>query len=212
MIRALAPSERRAARLDRGGQFVDSDTPPPPVYSWFGPRRSVPNTASRSHPAWLAPSLVPVHLVCGPPAAGKSVFVAQRVSPAELVIDLDLIAAGLHGKPGNRGWDRTLWLQPALARRNCMLDNLSRPGPWQAAWFIVGEPQALARQWWRTQLGPGITYVLATPPAVCHARIDADQDRSAIRDRQRSVVADWWRRYRPAPGDTVIRPDAPLPV
>lgn len=190
-LHAINPWQRQI--IDSNGHFVDR-----------APRRQH-DPASASHPNWIPPSLVPVHLVCGPPAGGKSTFVREHAGPDNLVIDLDAIANELTGEPRSRGWDRDLWLRPALAVRNARLAALAKPGPWPQAWFIIGEPKAQARAWWRTTLGTGITYLLLTPPAVCLARVEDDPERRAVATLQRRIIADWWRKYRPAPGDTVVR-------
>ena len=57
-----------------------------------GPRGSL-------HPAWLRPSRVPLTIVCGPPASGKSGWVAARVRPKELVLDLDVLMARVSKLP-----------------------------------------------------------------------------------------------------------------
>lgn len=159
-----------------------------------------------SHPNWIAPSLIPVHLVCGPPAAGKSRFVQERASAADLILDLDAIVAELSDEPLTHEWDAAQWLAPALAQRNARLAALSKPSQWQQCWFIVGEPKPQARLWWRTTLGPGTTYVILTPPSVCVARLATDPLRNPA--RQSRVVSAWWRAYRPAHGDTLVRHDA----
>jgi len=152
-----------------------------------------------SHPEWLRRSLVPVHLVCGPPAAGKTTFVRQRAGADELIIDLDEIRSKLSGNALHADFGRLIG--PALAERNRILAPLAEPSQWQAAWLIIGEPIPAARQWWRNALGPGTTYVLATPPAQCHQRIDADPSRRAVASEHKAAVDEWWRRYRRTVGD-----------
>lgn len=162
--------------------------------------------AGASHPNWIAPSLIPVHLVCGPPAAGKTTFAQAHAELDDVIIDLDAIVAELRGEAITHNWDNA-WLNPALVERNARLAALCRPSRWQRCWLIVGEPKPTARRWWRTTLGPGKTYVIATPLAVCLARITQDAHRSQVAQRQADAAALWWRTYRPAPGDTLVRHD-----
>jgi hypothetical protein len=196
--------------LDRAGQFVDSDQSQP-VYSWFGHRqaRRTRDPISAPHPNWLAPSLVPVHLVCGPPASGKSTFVREHARPGDLILDFDQIVNSLTGLPHTRAWDRDTWLRPAMAVRNARLAALAKPGPdgdppWPQAWFIVHEPMAAGRVWWRKALGKGVTYVLPTSPALCRARVAADAERRAVAAFQHQGIDNWWKQYTPAQGDTVV--------
>jgi len=175
-------------------------TPLDPGHHWREPNAAV----SAPHPSWLRPSLAPVHLVCGPPGAGKSTFVRERAGPADLVLDLDTIMAALSRQPLHAAWDRRPWLGPALARRNAFLASLSRPSRWNAAWLIVGEPEATWRQWWRTMLGPGTTYVLPAPIEICVERIAADPARTAVIHEHIEAARQWWRKYRPDGADAVI--------
>ncbi|MCB2007567.1 MAG: HNH endonuclease, partial [Rhodoferax sp.] len=50
-------------------------------------------------PNFLPASTVPVVVVCGPPGSGKSTYAQDHASPSDLVIDVDVIAARLSGKP-----------------------------------------------------------------------------------------------------------------
>ena len=75
-------------------------------------------------PDWLRPSAVPLNIVCGPPASGKTTLVRERAGPTDLVLDLDAIAASLSGK-GLHSWGRQ-WLDPAMRERNELLGRLSR--------------------------------------------------------------------------------------
>jgi len=182
------PSAPREARFT--GCNADG-TPLDPGHHWREPNAA----PSAPHPSWLRPSLVPVHLVCGPPGAGKSTFVRAHATAADLVLDLDVIMAALSRQPSHAAWDRRAWLGPALARRNALLASLSRPSRWNAAWLIVGEPEATWRQWWRTVLGPGTTYVLPVPIEFCEQRIVADPERAAVATYHCAAVRKWWNLY-----------------
>lgn len=154
-------------------------------------------------PDWLRPSTVPLHIVCGPPASGKSTLVRLRCSPDDLILDLDEIAAGLSGL-SSHSWGRD-WLAPALRSRNELLGRLSRsPCTWPAAWLIVSEPKAERRQWWRDTMKPTTITVLETDATICRARIRADAERASRREMWDSAVIRWWSRYDRRVGDEVI--------
>lgn len=161
------------------------------------------STRGALHPDWLRPSRVPLQIVCGPPAAGKSHFVSERALFTELVLDLDEIKASLSGLPMYQ--PGTAWRGEALRWRNSQLGRLSAPHVnLGGAWLIVGEPTAEWRHWWRERLRPLVLWVIATPAEVCHARIDADPRRELVRDLHHAVVDDWWRRYEPLRRDRVV--------
>jgi 5-methylcytosine-specific restriction protein A len=152
------------------------------------------------HPPGLQPSAIPLVIVCGPPAAGKSTYVRDRAGPGDLVIDLDVIKSQISGLPLH-AWD-SQYLRPALVRRNELLAELSsQPPAWPRAWFIVGAPTARWRGWWRQHLQPERIVVLETPDSICLARIAEAADRASIRAQQSEAVARWWNNYQPAPSD-----------
>ena len=156
---------------------------------------------AHAHPEWLRPSVVPVHMVCGPPASGKSRYVAEHAGPFDVVIDLDVIAAELSGEAGHE-WSRERWLQPALRKRNAVLGYLSRRSRWQRAWFIVAEPDGGKRQWWVDKLGVITVMVIASPPDRCEVRAACDADRDQVRTVR--LIKQWWSEYTPRNGDLVV--------
>ncbi len=148
------------------------------------------------HPSGLEPSVVPLTIVCGPPASGKSTYVRERAGPCDLVIDLDVIKSEISGLPLH-AWD-SQHLRPALMRRNDLLAGLSDlPPAWPRAWFIVGEPRARWREWWHRHLRPACIVVLETSDSVCLARIAEAGDRAGIRAQQSEAVMRWWNNYQP---------------
>ena len=118
------------------------------------------------HPKWMRPSQIPLTIVCGPPASGKSTFVSSVASADDLVIDVDAIAAQMSGQ-STHSWDRRRWLNPALRQRNEMLGSLSRRPQHNAAWFIVSEPRAANRGWWVRKIKPVNVIVLEVAEPLC---------------------------------------------
>lgn len=164
--------------------------------------------AAASRPEWLEASGVPVTLVCGPPAAGKSRYVAERAGPADLVIDLDVIAAGLVGGATRHDWSRADLLQDAMWRRNAMLGGLARRRSGRC-WLIMLEPSAVGRMWWRDRLGSVDVVVLEASAEHCARQAAGDPDRdleACARD-----VAAWWSAYSPGAGEVRERPGEATP-
>lgn len=161
-------------------------------------------TSYQYRPEWLSASTIPLTIVCGPPASGKSTYVGERAASDDLVIDLDTIAWRMAGASGPlHGWDRERWLGPAMRERNNLLGALSKRPPWAAAWLTLSEANADRRQWWADKMRPREIVVLETPPDVCMARVRADESRN--RDRTYDAITRWWAAYRPREGDIRIR-------
>lgn len=156
-----------------------------------------------ARPDWLRPASIPVVLVCGPPASGKSTYVAEHASQRDLVVDLDEIAAQLSGEQ-KHSWSRRKWLHPALRARNALLGRLSEPRPpWPRAWVIVSEPRSDNRQWWVDELRPERIVVLETKPETCMARARMGHERA--RDITQDAIIWWWSQYQRRAGDEVVR-------
>jgi 5-methylcytosine-specific restriction endonuclease McrA len=154
-------------------------------------------------PDWLRLSAIPLTIVCGPPASGKSRYVDERAGMNDLIIDLDLIVGSLTGVCSHR-WDRDRWLDMAMRKRNAMLGELSKQPAWPAAWLIVSEPKAEHRAWWAATMKPKAIVVIEADEDTCmaHAAHDADRDQH----HTRLMVRRWWTEYTRRPSDRVVRP------
>lgn len=120
-------------------------------------REDTSHEAAASHPEWLDRSAVPLTIICGPPASGKTTYAKERAKAGDLVIDLDAILASI--QPGFRHWaaptvDRAL-LTKATRIRNSMLASLKRRSEGRA-WFIIQAPTQAERDWWARKLGGAI--------------------------------------------------------
>lgn len=158
-----------------------------------------------THPQYLMPSLIPLTIVCGAPASGKSHYVATHKSPDDLVIDMDVIVAQMTGH-STHAWDRNHYLSSALTQRNAMLLQLSDESiksRYKHAWFIVTEPIASKRQWWQRTLKPTDIIVMETSEEQCLANADKDKDRN--RSETAMAINKWWNSYSPRKGETIVK-------
>tara|TARA_B100001741_G_C16434587_1_gene542603 strand:+ start:432 stop:962 length:531 start_codon:yes stop_codon:yes gene_type:complete len=142
------------------------------------------------HPQWLPKSNIPVTLVCGPPASGKTTYVKENMSEGDIVIDTDAIASeGLEDTVHD--WSRDN-LSEVIRKRNAMIAELHREEVAGRAWLICCEPDPGHRQWWVDKIGVGRVVVIETAAGVCEQRIQAGgSDRSG----QRGAAVRWWREY-----------------
>lgn len=164
------------------------------------------NLTEAAHPSWLGPLAVPITIVCGPAASGKSTYVARHKGPRDIVLDLDVIAVARFGKPvAMLDIDQRL---ASLTDRNQRLASLSAPeavGQHDMAWLIVSEPTAAKRQWWHDRLKPASIIVIETPLDECIARYKSDTAQRRPADTP-NIIARWWRDYTRRDGETIIAP------
>ena len=154
-------------------------------------------------PRFLRPSAVPLTIVCGPPAAGKSTYVQKRKGPADVVVDLDEIVRSMGYQPRTTDWAAR---KRGLQRRNQMLRSLADlPNDGRRAWFVTTAPIPETRRQWAERLKATEVVVMLTPLEICLRRVHEDPERSAVASTQVRIIRDWWEKYAPGIGETVIR-------
>lgn len=146
--------------------------------------------AASNHPDWLRPSAIPLTIVAGPPASGKTTYVAERAHPDDVVICLDTIMQQL--RPGYEHWQGGLdssLLNRAVRVRNEQLGGLSRRKHGRA-WFIVSAPSPSERAWWHGKLGGELVLL--------HPGADECKRRALKRDTPMAVkgIDEWERKAR----------------
>jgi 5-methylcytosine-specific restriction protein A len=150
-----------------------------------------------THPDWLRPAAIPLTIICGPPASGKTTYALTNASNGDAVIDFDAIMASLI--PSYRAWHYTGSLDQGLRARNAMLGDLSRATHGRA-WFIVSAPTRGERKWWQKQLG-GTVVLLDPGQAECNKRSDArGTPRHGVARWYASAGKQWSREGRPTIG------------
>ena len=140
-------------------------------------------------PANLKPSRIPVTLVCGPPAAGKTTWVKDRASFGDTIIDLNDCKV----LAGGKRWDSDPSIRArALYLRDQMLHGLYAKKTGRA-FVIIGAPTAAERHAWQTALGVRAddVVILAVPAAVCIARLRTDPERSHAEGDLIAAVGRW---------------------
>lgn len=175
--------------------------------AWHDSVKQAIERAAQGRPAWrpdwLRPSAVPLTLVCGAPASGKSSHVAAHKGERDIVIDVDVIAHQMSGEPLH-AWNADRWLAPAIFQRNAMLGELATAADVDAAWFILSEPSATHRAWWQNKLKPSAIVVMETPEAECIRRAALDPGRN--QKTTADAIVNWWLSYDRRPGEIVITP------
>lgn len=132
-----------------------------------------------------------VTLVAGPPAAGKSSYVAERLRPGELVWDYDTVMAAVTGLPM---WHRSPSGHRAVMRIRQTVAELRPP----VDWWILSAPTRAERDGWR-EVGARVVVVLA-PVDVLIERVRDRPDR----DGWEQAIGRWWQAYEADPADEVV--------
>lgn len=141
-----------------------------------------------------------VVLVTGPPAAGKSAYIAARRAPDDIVIDFDAICGELGSVDRHNHSPAVLKKAAAVRAAREFQVSAMKSG---TAWVIRTAPMPLERVFAAKGIGATETVVLATEPEVAKRRAAADG-----RPAWTSAAIDkWWRAYRPGAGETVITPE-----
>jgi len=131
-----------------------------------------------------------VTLVCGPPCAGKSRYVADHARPGDVVVDYDAIARSM-GSPD--AWDHPEPIRMlARSRRTDLEDEVARM-PSGTAWVIRSLPEGDRRAAMARRLRATDVVVLDVPPEEALRRAAHDRRPSWTE----SVITSWWRRYTP---------------
>lgn len=129
-------------------------------------------------PQWLHPK-GSMTVVCGPPGAGKTTYVAQHAKPGDVVLDLDDIIRDLFGIHGHDANDLGM-VAAAIRERNARLGRLTKG---DTAWLIAGAPSMTERQYWQER---GATVVLINPGHIECIR------RTAHRQRDYTAAVMMW--------------------
>ena len=135
-------------------------------------------------------------VVCGPPGAGKNTYIAEKIKPNDVLIDLDEIKAKITQAPLYHESSEEA-AEKALLERNRILYGLQeRENQIGTVWFIISGGYASDRRWWQHALGAEVV-VIDTPLNVCIKRIKQDNRRpDTAKVRHIEAARTWWDKYR----------------
>lgn len=145
-----------------------------------------------SIPHGVKTSAIPVVLVCGPPAAGKTTHIAQHAQPGDMVIDFDQYLQRIGGVKWDTDQSK---VRLAFNLRDADIRSLQYRET-GTAWLIAMAPTAKERAAWAEALGRNLSIVmLDTPEAECIARVEADSTRKQASETMQKVIRQWWAEY-----------------
>lgn len=134
-----------------------------------------------------------VHLVYGPPLAGKSTWVKDNMQRGDLVIDFDSIWQAVSGL---ERYEKPDSLKNVVFKMHGELCDLARTraGRWRTAFVLTGSPRIAERQRLMQKVGADDCILIDATYEQCMQRL-ADSDRP--KDSWAAYIADWFERYQP---------------
>ncbi|MFI2650205.1 AAA family ATPase [Micromonospora fulviviridis] len=142
-----------------------------------------------------------VVLVCGPPCAGKSTYVAANAGVEDLVVDADDLARRL-GSP--RRWFHDERYRVPAQERWWSLAAAAGDDPDARAWVIRCAASPAERQQLAELVDATEVVVLLPEPEVLIRRAAGRPHRS----RTWALIVRWLAEYRPRDGDKVLTGEA----
>ena len=143
-----------------------------------------------------------VTVVCGPPCAGKTTWVAEHAQPGDTVLDIDTIAK-LRGSDREHQHEGRFY-RLAQTEFDALCDRIAAD-PTRSAWVIRSAPEPAKRRALADRCGATRVVVLLPGRGELHARALArdDTEPGTAMDTMRAITR-WYRRYKPDRGDQLI--------
>jgi hypothetical protein len=141
--------------------------------------------------------LADVTIVAGPPGSGKSTYVTERAVQGDLIWDQDSILQRLGNYPDTMKHPGARHLIPfALAMREALISELTRPHGVERAWLIIGGANLAERKVLTMRLNATVI-IMDTPPEECFRRIKNDPSRlSSDMEEWKNAIGHWTYEFR----------------
>lgn len=131
-----------------------------------------------------------VHVVIGPPAAGKSTFVRENAGPADVVIDFDLLANALSNQSSDNHDHTTTVKQVTRAARAAAIGKACGLGV--ATWMIHSSPAASTLE--RYRAAGATVHVVDPGKDVVMSRCKRERPPAML-----VAAAKWYEQQAPSP-------------
>ena len=145
-----------------------------------------------------------IHIICGPPGAGKSTYVSRYKTHRDIVFDFDTLWVAITGCDMYDKPDHMFVLMMKI--RRAIIETIVNERIDYHAWIIATAAKAKDRQVLQDITGGDVT-VIETGANTCHRNISNDPARSSKHEMWRPIIDRWWDTYEPRPTDTKITED-----
>jgi len=146
------------------------------------------NPMFHAYPKNFNKSNIPVIVVCGPPASGKTTYVREHAGDNDIILDLDAIVEDISGL--NRYDVGEEWIPAALIERNKRINALRDDTTHDRAWLIVTAGTPKQRKYWEEKLNAEVR-IIPTSKEECIRRIKEDAGRNENAKRLIKAVEEW---------------------
>jgi 5-methylcytosine-specific restriction protein A len=135
-----------------------------------------------------------VTIVCGPPGAGKSTYVRERMMGGDLIIDMDAIYHALSWQPY---YDKPAVLVGyVLAVKEMLISMLRQNSELGHAWVITGGARRSQRHLFDKSQDVEVVIVKSSPDE-CLRRIQADPRRKGAALLWQPLIRKWYEEFEP---------------
>ncbi|WP_407702112.1 ATP-binding protein [Tumebacillus lacus] len=136
-----------------------------------------------------------VHIIYGPPMAGKKTHVAQQMKRGDLVVDMDRLYEAVSCLPAFNKPDNLY--TNVIGIHNLLIDHIrTRLGKWGNAWIIGGYADKYKREKLAADLGAELVYCEATKEE-CYARLATSEQLRYRGAEWRGYIDKWFEQYQP---------------
>ncbi|MFW8567055.1 AAA family ATPase [Orrella sp. 11846] len=153
-------------------------------------QRRLASRGSTMTPAWLPVTAKPLTLVCGPPGAGKTMWVTEHAKKDDLVIDLDVFAVSVIGKPLWEASKRER-AQVIRARNDLLADYMRGKTGHQRCYLIDTAGSFKRRKFWSDRNAEVV--IVDTEKEICKQRIRQCKERPKETHAGRIAAVDRWK-------------------
>ena len=141
-----------------------------------------------------------VHIVTGPPGAGKNTFVNAQMRPNDMIIDLDAIYAAISDSNPYVQKNAVLF-QAAMSVRAHLFNYVRKYIKSGDVWIVACMPNGRKREMFARTFKNSKVYLIKPPKQKCLEHIKNDNQRLYPIEYAEKIVSDWYKAYTPSTKD-----------
>ena len=163
------------------------------------------NCGTIYYPYNIPKLIIPLNVVCGPIASGKSTYIQNNKGDKDYVIDVDEIISQISGLSIYEA-DFNIYVDEAIVERNTRLAKLTWHTEYKKVWLAATSASKWQRDYWRDRYQATV-YVLETDVDECIKRMNQDKRRHNnnynLKEKE-ILIRSWWKKYQRSDDDIII--------